>query len=151
MSRRQASTFSRNNQRGHQKPGDPRVQAIRMCGNDWRRALLLLRESRQPDIKEFNATIDACARARKPSEAIGLLDDLPNLGLKPNHATFNGIMKAYANTGGWKSTLRVLDRMVEEGVMPNEFNMNTAISACGKARQWKMALELFNSMEGRGV
>ena len=151
VSKRQASNFFRDSQRGRKKPGDARVQTIRNCGVNWQKAILVLHESEKPTLRMFNGTRDVYARAQKPSEAIGLLGELLELGLKPTCATFNRVMKASANTGNWKSTPSLLDFMAEEGVMPDVVSTNTAASACGKARQWEKALELFNSMEGRGV
>ena len=90
VSRRQASNFSRDNQRGpkpgRKKPGDALAQAIRNCGADWQKALLVLRESENPTLRIFN-------------EAIGVLDELLELDLKPTCATFNRVMEASANTG----------------------------------------------------
>ena len=76
-----ARRFASSNQRIPQKPEAPRVQAIRECRDDWQRALVLLRESEMPTLEEFNMTIDACARALKPSEAYGLVSDLKDINL----------------------------------------------------------------------
>ena len=83
VSRRQASNFSRDNHRGpkpgRKKPGDALAQAIRNCGADWQKALKVLRESENPTLRMFNETIDLCARAQEPSEAIVVLDELLEL------------------------------------------------------------------------
>ena len=110
VSRRQARTFSRDNQRGRKpgrkKPGVALAQAIRNCGADWQEALLVLRESETPTLRMFNETTGVCARAQKPSEVIGVLDELLEFSLKPNCVTLSKVLKASAKTGNWKTNAK---------------------------------------------
>ena len=100
----------------------------------------------------FKKTIDLCARAQKPSEAIGVLDELLELGIKPTCLTFDRVIVASAKKGNRKSTLSILDlKVIIEGIPKVVSTSIATTSACRKASQSEKALELFNSMEGRGA
>lgn len=97
-------------------------------------ALRMYRQLDRPTIREVNAAIDACARARpvRLDEAFAILSESP---LPPNVYSFGSLMNACARTGNVERAQRLLREMpAKYNVEPNAVVYHAAVSACDKAQ-----------------
>jgi pentatricopeptide repeat protein len=88
-------------------------------------------------IRQLNAAVDACARARpaRVTHALGLVETAHTLaGPVPNVYTFGALMSVLARAGKAEQAVAWLDTMQDKyGVTPNQVVYHAAISACSKA------------------
>jgi pentatricopeptide repeat domain-containing protein 1 len=101
-------------------------------------ALQLYQSLDKPTIRQLNACIDACARARpvRLDQAFQLLQQTQTekSSLIPNVYTFGALMSACARAGQVDAALKLLHQMTDTyGVTPNAVVYNAAISACARA------------------
>jgi pentatricopeptide repeat domain-containing protein 1 len=89
----------------------------------------------RPSLRQVNAAIDACARARpvRLDEAFTLLQTAA-LTHTPNVYTFGSLMNACARAGNVPKARRVLRDMYQDyGVRPNAVVYHAAVKACDRA------------------
>jgi pentatricopeptide repeat domain-containing protein 1 len=96
-------------------------------------ALQLYQSLERPTIRQLNACIDACARAR-PVRLEQAFHFLQKSVLRPNVYTFGTLMSACARAGQVDKAVQLLATMsTDHGVTPNAVVYNAAVSACARA------------------
>lgn len=136
--------------------------AIFACelARDWKRALRLLAAMRQkgilPDVPLCNAVIRACARAKQPDLVYTLLQEMWELGPKPDETTYSIVFYAFSQLiPSDKSTYRrevfadskkdwalyLLADGLKRGLEPCLDHFHGAIRLC-KSKKWDTALWL---------
>ena len=108
------------------------VQAGRKGRTD--EALQIFQQLDRPYVRQVNAAIDACARARpvRLDKAFELLQTSP---VPPNVYTFGSLMNACARAGNVERAVAVLNGMTERyQVPPNAVVYHAAVSACSNSQ-----------------
>ena len=104
-------------------------------------ALQLYQSLDHPTVRQTNAALDACARARpvRLKEALMMVDNMPT---DPNVYTLGTLMNACAQAGDADRARQLLDEYAH--LKPNAVVYNAAVSACAKADppRLQMALDL---------
>jgi len=121
----------------------------------WKDALKLFEEcttnnSHELDVYTYTIAIRACARGRKVSRALALLQEVKDKDLPLDIYLYTAAMDACAKAGLWQRALELLDEILVENksnsIVPNAFTYTVAIAACSNGGQWERALELLSQM-----
>lgn len=130
-----------------------RNKLITSCGKDWRKALWHLSTYEAlpdalPDVFAYGAALGVCGRARRASEALGLLESMEAKRIQPNAHCFNAALAACTRQP--EQALTLLRSMPERGVSPNLRSFNAALAACaaGSPPRPLDALALLEEMQG---
>lgn len=114
-------------------------------------ALELYQSLDRPTIRQSNAAMDACARAR-PVRIEEAFQILTHLTTPSNVYTFGALMSACARAGDVDRALRLLSKMkTDYNVAPNGVVYNSAISAAARAAQPDKAMQLLQQARQDGV
>lgn len=128
-------------------------RAIAACGAQWQRAVALLQEA-EADVVSFNSCLTCCGRAHRWSEALGLLQEVKDRGLRATVVTYSACMSAChkaqrlgsakltVNLRKWREALQV---MASADVKLDVVAYGGAIAACRE--QWQAAIALLNQMQ----
>eukprot|EP00613_Pedinella_sp_CCMP2098_P066530 CAMPEP_0171989996 /NCGR_PEP_ID=MMETSP0993-20121228/276696_1 /TAXON_ID=483369 /ORGANISM="non described non described, Strain CCMP2098" /LENGTH=337 /DNA_ID=CAMNT_0012642993 /DNA_START=93 /DNA_END=1102 /DNA_ORIENTATION=+ len=150
--------------RSHRRPLDPRIQAIKDCGN-WERALDLLNDI-GPDAKlaAYHAAIGVCSRKRQPVAARLLLTKMKNADVAPTLITYSQVMSGFSKLGRWKAAIGVCSRkrqpeaarllmtkMRNAGFDPNLIAYCQVMNGFSKLGRWKETLQLLDTLEKQGL
>ena len=87
------------------------------------------------NIVTFGVVMDAYARASEWQEALGLLKDMINEGIKPSQVIYGSALTACRNAGQWEAAQALLNEMMSQGghAAPNRRCYNIVMDACGRA------------------
>ncbi|GKY91489.1 hypothetical protein MPSEU_000121100 [Mayamaea pseudoterrestris] len=137
-------------------------------------ALDLLQSIAQPTIRQVNAAMDACGRAKpvRLETALQLLHQYCRVNqananatstttisssssslqrLQPNVYTFGALMSVCARAKNVNQAMRLFEVMQSCNVTPNGVVYNAAISACASCRQPQLAMELLQQAKHQNV
>ena len=123
------------------------VQAGRQGRTD--QAMQIYEQLPRPTIRQVNAAIDACARARpvRLDQAFELLDTMP---VPPNVYTFGSLMNACARAGDVQKAQALLQDMEENyQVKPNAVVYHAAVTAAARVPDPDVAWQLLEQARTR--
>lgn len=139
-----------------------RELAACQVGGDWSKALLLLRDLRNPDKTAFTAGAGACGRAGRWELVLSLLQDMANRGLSPEVMAVNYALAACEKAGQFEAA-RQLMQQLDKGAfddpfsadasrcVPNHASYLFAIRACVAAGEMEEAGVWLCRLRSRGL
>ncbi|CAM9899125.1 unnamed protein product, partial [Discosporangium mesarthrocarpum] len=89
-----------------------------------------------------------CARAGKPEEVSGLLEEMQAGGLEPNLGFLNSVTLAHSMAGDMEAAVQSLEDARAAGLGPDTAGYNHVILGCSRAGRYELALEVFDALEG---
>ena len=115
-------------------------------------ALTLYKSIQQPTIRQLNAVLDACARAR-PVQLDTALDLFSSTTLNKNVYSYGMIMNAVARAANVTLALQLLDELERpnNSIEANEVVYQSAISAAANAVEPQIALQLLQRAQQKGI
>eukprot|EP00439_Symbiodinium_sp_Y106_P073568 s2010_g13.t3 len=137
--------------------------AVNVCGKDgrgglascWQQALLVFSEMSQRGLQlttvTYNATIDACGRAKRWQAAVALFAALRCGSVQASIVSYSTLVSACGRAGAWGVALGILEEAETSSTAPNVITYNAAASALEKAGEWQLAVQLLGRMEGGGL
>ncbi len=84
-------------------------------------------------------------------DAIRLLNNLTDAGIKPNVITYTAVISACKKGGKAEEALEIFNKMLDAAITPNVITYSAVISACEKGGKAEEALEIFNKMLDAGI
>ncbi|CAL1143597.1 unnamed protein product [Cladocopium goreaui] len=116
----------------------------------WRRALEVLKrlekQSIEPDVVIYNATMSACERSGEWQQALSCLCNMPG-HLQADVVSYNATISACEKGNQWQSAWHLFHQISQHHLQPTIISFNACISACGKGKQWHFALHLLSEMQ----
>jgi pentatricopeptide repeat domain-containing protein 1 len=84
-----------------------------------------------PNLRTYNALMDAYAKAGLPHQAWALLRHMLEApGVAPDTITFSTLIAACVKSAQWADALSALEQMRALGVPPNAVTYNALLAAC---------------------
>ncbi|GAA5902096.1 hypothetical protein JCM6882_006700 [Rhodosporidiobolus microsporus] len=110
----------------------------------------------RPDRGSWNALVLACAVAKDPSAAEGVVQEMKAVGVAPDLRTWTTLMSAYVENGQWTAAFavwRFLDGQAAHSLLrPDTAAANVMLRACVlTAVPAERVLELFRNLVERGI
>jgi len=115
-------------------------------------AMAVLKEFSQmkiADVISCNTVMKGFAQQKQVDKAIKLLDEICEMGLKPNAITFNTAMDAAVRSAHVADAWRVLARMRDAGLAPDKFTCTTLMKGLqngATSEQLTMILDLLRNV-----
>lgn len=104
-----------------------------------------------------NHVIWLMGKAKKWWAALGVFEDLLEIGPNPNNLSyelilshFNFLLTAARKKGMWKWGVRLINKMQEKGLRPGSREWNAVLVACSKASETSVAVQIFARMVEQG-
>ena len=73
----------------------------------------------QPDVATYNVLLQACDRAAKHTEMVGLVQSMPKLGVEPNVVNYNTAIRALGRNGDVAGVRTLMDKMRDRDLYVN--------------------------------
>ena len=80
-------------------------------------------------------------------EALSLLRQMPDAGIKPNVISYSAAISACGKGGKWEEALSLIKQMRSVDIEPNMFTYAASIQACAYAGQPAEALQIFDEAQ----
>lgn len=112
--------------------------------------LEMRRANCSPDRITYSTLIKACVAKGQIARAIGLLDEMAQMGMSDVFA-YNTIMAGLAKMKQWKQMNHFLLRMEEENLEPDLMSYSHVITACVRASRISEAKRHFSTMQDKGI
>lgn len=109
---------------------------------------MILEDGIIADLPLYCQLISGYAAAARPSAAEALLDEMYDLGLRPNRRHWNGLLNAYAEAGRYEDCLRAFERMTLKpvGLRPDSYTIVALCHAASSARAGHTAARWIHSL-----
>lgn len=142
---------------------DSYSSAIRACEvlGRWEVALAFLQEMWKapdicvvPNLQTYDSTIMVCSRNACWKQALELLREMPEVGLRCSTASYNGTIHACQKSDHWERAVELILEMWEVpdlGLLPDIQSYNDVLDVCGRKAQWTTALFLLRQMSEKCV
>lgn len=94
--------------------------------------------------------IEAYSKEGRIKEAIGLMQEIENMKLKPFEETFNHLIEGCSRAGYWEESLEFCRRMINMGLVPSVPVFNKMVGTISKIGDIKLADELLTVLVDKG-
>lgn len=94
--------------------------------------------------------IEAYSKEGRIKEAIGLMQEIENMKLKPFEDTFNHLIEGCSQVGYWEESLEFCRRMIDTGLVPSVSVFNKTVEMIGEIGHIKLADELLTVLVDKG-
>ncbi|KAI8026775.1 Pentatricopeptide repeat-containing protein [Camellia lanceoleosa] len=84
-------------------------------------------------------------------DAVKLLNQMDNEGIKPDLVTYNGLVSGYSMWGHNKEALAMIHQIKVSGLIPNVVTWTALITGCAQKGNYKDALEFSIQMQREGI
>ncbi|THF98925.1 pentatricopeptide repeat-containing protein At4g01030, mitochondrial-like [Camellia sinensis] len=99
----------------------------------------------------WNSLISGYSFKGQFEDAVKLLNQMENEGIKPDLVTYNGLVSGYSMWGRNKEALTMIHRIKVSGLIPNVVTWTALISGCAQKGNYKDALEFSIQMQQEGI
>ncbi|KAF3530234.1 hypothetical protein DY000_02043260 [Brassica cretica] len=105
----------------------------------------------QPDIASYNTLIKGLCGKGSLSEAIALIDEIENKGLKPDHFTYNLLLHETYTKGHFELGEEISARMVEKDLARDIRSYNARLLGLALEMKSEEMVNLFDELKGNGI
>lgn len=102
------------------------------------------------DLVALNAVVSGYAQQGLPNEAMGLVESMKLMGLKPNVVTWNALISGFAQKGDKAMVYAIFRLMIEDGVEPDVVSWTSVISGFVQNFRNDEAFDTFKQMLRHG-
>lgn len=102
------------------------------------------------DLVALNAVVSGYAQQGLPNEAMGLVESMKLMGLKPNVVTWNALISGFAQKGDKAMVYEIFRLMIEDGVEPDVVSWTSVISGFVQNFRNDEAFDTFKQMLRHG-
>ncbi|CAL5383133.1 unnamed protein product [Camellia sinensis] len=99
----------------------------------------------------WNSLISGYSIKGQFKDAVKLLNQMDNEGIKPDLVTYNGLVSGYSMWGHNKEALAMIHQIKVSGLIPNVVTWTALISGCAQKGNYKDALEFSIQMLREGI
>ncbi|XP_052193415.1 pentatricopeptide repeat-containing protein At4g01030, mitochondrial [Diospyros lotus] len=103
------------------------------------------------NIFTWNSLISGYSFKGQFEEAMDLLNQMEDQGIKPDLVTYNGLVSGYSIWGHCKEALAMIHQIKVSGLTPNVVTWTALISGCAQKGNFKDALEFSIEMQHEGI
>ncbi|VVA97461.1 unnamed protein product [Arabis nemorensis] len=105
----------------------------------------------EPDIASYNTLIKGLCGKGSLSEAVALIDEIENKGLKPDHITYNVLLHGSYKKGDFKQGEEIWARMLENNVTRDIRGYNARLSGLAMEMKSEEMVSLFDELKANGI
>ncbi|PON99411.1 Pentatricopeptide repeat [Trema orientale] len=101
---------------------------------------------RDPDAITFTVLIDSLGKANKMTEAVKVMSEMLDAGVKPTLRTYTALICGYAKAGMQVEAQETYDRMVRAGIKPDLLAYSVMLDIFLRFNDTKQAMALYRDM-----
>mmetsp|Transcript_16418 Transcript_16418/g.31500 ORF Transcript_16418/g.31500 Transcript_16418/m.31500 type:complete len:311 (-) Transcript_16418:219-1151(-) len=121
----------------------------------WEKALRIFQDMKAAGIYKVNAlayisVIEALARGDRVEDAIEMLAEMKQAGIRVDGMTYTLLIEAYQKAGDSDKAMAMFQEMQESGSRSNVWMYNSLLLACHHVGDYKTAELLFDEMQVKG-
>ncbi|KAJ6839546.1 putative pentatricopeptide repeat-containing protein, mitochondrial [Iris pallida] len=105
----------------------------------------------QRSVVTYGTLIEGLSRARRPNDALSLLEQMRLSNIAPNHATCNPIVDSLSEAGRFKEALALVEKFPLFGISANIYTYNSLIKGFCKNGDLVGASKTIKQMIGREI